>query len=426
VKRDSGRNPVVIDTVIIGAGPYGLSLAAHLQARGVDFRIFGKPMHTWLTQMPKGMRLKSEGFASSLYDPEGKYTLGSYCASRGIPYADIGLPVPLTVFSSYGLEFQKRFVPQLDDTLVTSVQRDLYGFKVLLETGEAVRAHRVVVAAGIGHFGYVPPVLSALPDEFMTHSSRHHSLERFAGQEVVVIGAGASALDIAALLQQVGAAVQLITRKPIIRFHDPPADGGRSFIQKARAPMTGIGAGWKLLFYTKTPQLFHLLPEELRLMVVRKTLGPAPGWFIKNEVAGKMPFHLGYEITRAEVEGGRARLELEHVDGTQRVLQAAHVIAATGYKVNLRRLRFLQGDLLDNIHWVDESPVLSSHYESSVPGLYFIGTAAANSFGPLMRFAYGAGFAARRVSSHLRRTMSRSSSREFTEPEMEALNYAGR
>src|SRR5580704_12695153 len=92
---------------IIGAGPYGLSIAAHLKACGVDFRIFGSPMHTWTTQMPEGMRLKSEGFASSLYAPDSAFTLRDYCREQCIPYADLGLPVPLETFVAYGLRFQK-------------------------------------------------------------------------------------------------------------------------------------------------------------------------------------------------------------------------------------------------------------------------------------------------------------------------------
>src|ERR1700682_1683752 len=121
--------------VIIGAGPYGLSVAAHLKATGVGFRIFGRPMHTWRTQMPAGMQLKSEGFASSLYDPQSSFPLGEYCRERGLSYADTGSPVPLKTFISYGLEFQKRFVPELEDTLVVSVERINNGFRLVLEDG---------------------------------------------------------------------------------------------------------------------------------------------------------------------------------------------------------------------------------------------------------------------------------------------------
>src|SRR6201987_879233 len=98
------------DVAIVGAGPYGLSLAAHLAAQNIAFRIFGPAMDTWRSAMPAGMYLKSEGFASSLSDPGKTFTLAHYSTANGIPYADTGLPVPLKVFNDYCVEFQRRFV----------------------------------------------------------------------------------------------------------------------------------------------------------------------------------------------------------------------------------------------------------------------------------------------------------------------------
>ena len=389
------------DVAIIGAGPYGLSIAAHLKARGVSFRIFGKPMHTWLTQMPKGMRLKSEGFASSLFDPGSTFTLQHYCQERGLPYSDTALPVPLETFAAYGLEFQKRLVPELEDVLVSSVKKTSEGFRLTLADGQVVAARRVVVAVGIAHYGYVPPILADLPDELMSHSSKYGALDHFKGREVVVVGAGASALDVAALLSQAGASVQLVVRESVIRFHDPPQKRARTFWENLRRPMTGIGSGWYIFFCTQAPFAFRLLPESTRFKAVRKILGPAPGWFIKQEVVGRVPFNLGMNITRAVAQSGKVSLELVDKNGVKKTLSADHVIAATGYKVDLRRLDFLGADLQGEIKAVEHTPVLSAHFESSVPGLYFVGTSSANTFGPLMRFAFGAGFTAGNIAKHL-------------------------
>ena len=395
---------------IIGAGPYGLSVAAHLRAHAVDFRIFGHPMHTWSTQMPKGMRLKSEGFASSLYDPDSSFTLRRYCQERNLGYSDIGKPVPLETFIAYGLEFQKRLVPELENKLVASIDRLAHEYRITFQDGTTVTAQRIVVAVGISHFGYLPPILAALPEEFVTHSSRHSDLESFHGREVAVVGAGASALDLAALLHQAGASVQLIARKPVIKFHDPPP-GPPNVLQRLRRPVTGIGPGWKLFLCTNAPWAFRHLPESYRLEAVRKILGPAPGWFIKEQVVGKMPFHLGANIEKASVQNHRVVLELTNGDGSQNTLAVDHVIAATGFKVDLRRLRFLNPDLRGAIRSVENAPVLSSNFESSLPGLYFVGTSAANTFGPLMRFAYGAGYTARKLSKHLAKSSRHPSSR---------------
>src|SRR6202021_3804892 len=97
----------MIEPAIIGAGPYGLSIAAHFRRRGITFRIFGKPMDSWVAHMPKGMMLKSDGFASNIYDPENRFTLKQFCADRNIPYADMGLPVTLDTFSKYGVAFRE-------------------------------------------------------------------------------------------------------------------------------------------------------------------------------------------------------------------------------------------------------------------------------------------------------------------------------
>jgi lysine/ornithine N-monooxygenase len=391
----------VSDVVIIGAGPYGLSIAAHLRARGVSFRIFGKPMSTWSTQMPKGMRLKSEGFASSLSDPNSEFTLQDYCRQHGLQYSDTGLPVPLSVFVAYGLAFQKKFVPNLEDKLVVSVEPSAAGFELHLEDGEIVFARRVVFAVGITHFGHVPPILAALPEGSVSHSSAHSDLEGFRGRQIAVVGAGASALDLAALLHEAGASVQLVARATKIRFHDPPQP--RSLAERVRLPMTGIGPGWKLFFYVNAPLLFRKMSEPFRLEKVRKTLGPAPGWFVKDQVVGKVPLHLGFNITSASVQNGRISMELTDGAGVRQKLEVEHVIAATGYKVDLDRLSFLSPAIRNRIRSVDNAPELSANFESSVHGLYFVGTSAANTFGPLMRFAYGSRFAARRVSRHLAR-----------------------
>ena len=409
------------DVVIIGSGPYGLSLAAHLKARGVDFRIFGNPMEFWAKHMPKGMHLKSEGFASSLYDPGSTFTLKAYCQERGLPYADLGTPVSLDTFCSYGLEFQKRFVPELERRTVVSLRRSAGGFEVTLSDGKVAKARRIVVAVGLTYFEHLPSELAALPEEFVTHSSKHSTLDGFNGREVAIVGAGASALDLAALLHQAGASVQVIARVPKIRFHDPPDNLDPSWLDRLRTPITGIGPGWKLFMCANMPLVFRLMSEEFRLDKVRRILGPAPCWFIKEQVVGKVGFHLGATVQEAKVAGGRVKLALSNTEGSKTTVEADHVIAATGYKPDLQRLAFLEPDIISAIRRVDKSPALSSNFESTVPNLYFVGVTAANTFGPLLRFAFGAGFAAPRLSTHLARKASPKSSRRETGADIRRL-----
>jgi thioredoxin reductase len=397
----------MIDTVIVGAGPYGLSVAAHLRHRGIPFRIFGRPMDSWLQHMPKGMMLKSDGFASDIYDPEQTFTLRQFCADNAIKYADTGVPVQLETFGAYGLAFRDRMVPELEDKLVANVDRSPSGFVVRLEDGETIQARRVVLAIGITHFEYVPENLAQLPPEFLSHSARHREVEPFRGRSVIVIGGGASALDLAGLLQEAGAQVQLVTRRKELKFHSQPTGKPRSWWQQIRHPQSGLGPGMRSRFFADAPAAFYYLPEGIRLEIVRKTLGPSGGWFIRDKVIGKVPLHLSCTPQGADVENGKVRLSIQAADGSKREVVAEHIIAATGYRVDLERLKFVSPEIRSKIKTVGGAPVLSTGFESSVPGLYFAGVAAANSFGPVMRFAFGAGFAARTITRALAKSASR-------------------
>lgn len=405
------------DVVIIGAGPYGLSVAAHLRGAKVDFRIFGSPMHTWIEHMPGGMRLKSEGSASSLFDPGSQFTLETYCKEKGLPYADVGLPVPRETFVAYGLEFQKRFVPELEHKSVTSLRRDSGAYHIRLQDGEVFSARRVVVAVGLSYYEYTPPVLSSLPESHRSHSSNHKSFDQFKGKQVIVIGAGSSALDTAALLHQAGGNVQVVARASAIRLWDPPPPPPSNVFQWLREPMSGLGRGWKLFMCANAPLIFRLMPLQFRLDKVKRVLGPSPAWFIKKDVEGKVPLHPGLAIKDARVENGRVKLEVIDNAGAGRTFEADHIIAATGYRVDLRRLPFLDSEVLAGIRSVENTPVLSSNFESSLSGLYFVGTSAANTFGPLLRFAVGAGFTAGRLSRHLAGSAIRNGERSRSQPE---------
>lgn len=384
---------------VLGAGPYGLSAAAHLRAAGVSCRVFGRPMGTWTTAMPAGMLLKSDGFASSLADPAGRFTLGRYCADIGHPYADRGLPVPVETFTAYGLAFQQRYVPDVDERFVVSLSRLDRGFGLVLEDGEALEVATVVVAAGITHFASVPDVLAGLPPELATHSSQHVHLDRFAGREVAVVGAGASALDLSALLHRAGAEVRLLARSTWVGFHARMPEP-RPLRDRVRAPSSCIGPGWKSWLLTDATLLFHYLPVQRRLEIVRHFLGPAGGYFVRDQLVGHVPMLVGTTIEHASAEGGRVRLDLDSC-GRGRGLVVDHVIAATGYRPELSRLSFLDEGLRRELRVVEGTPVLSSTFEASVPGLYFVGLIAANSFGPMLRFACGARFTSRRLARDL-------------------------
>jgi cation diffusion facilitator CzcD-associated flavoprotein CzcO len=192
--------------------------------------------------MPKGMLLKSDRFASTLYDPRADFTLRRYCAERSIECADLGVPVRIEDFSAYGLAFQQRFASNLENRRVTSLELSQIGFTLRLSDGERFTARKVVVATGLSHFEHIPPELVHLPKGLCSHSSTHVDLERFRGRDVTVIGRGASATETATPLHEAGSNVRMVGRKPSIELHSRTRLP-RPLSQTIRRPISSIGPG---------------------------------------------------------------------------------------------------------------------------------------------------------------------------------------
>jgi hypothetical protein len=393
------------DVAILGAGPYGLSLGAYLRGEKVRHRVFGRPMQSWQRNMPKGMCLKSDGYASTLYDPKREFTLERFCREQGFAYRRSGLPIPLDVFVAYGLEFQKRMVPQLETVDIEHVDKSDNRFWLRTATGEEFTARRVVLAVGITHFGYLPPQLAGLPPEAVTHSFAHGDVSRFAGKRVLVVGAGASAVDTAASLADAGADVHIMGRRPKIGFYMPEMDP-RPLRRRVLYPRSGLGVGWEYVICVDAPLLFRALPQRFRHRVVRRHLGPIPGWFMKEKVEGRIAMHMSAQIDGVRWQDGKVHVRYDQPEKPGQEFVADHLIAATGYRPSIPALKFLDPALAAQIRTAEGTPVLGSSFCTSVPGLHMIGLASANCFGPAQRFAVGAKFTSRYLSRYLRRQLA--------------------
>ncbi len=346
------------------------------------------------------MLLKSDAFASNLSSPQPGADLASYCCSIGQEHHPTAIPVPLETFTGYARAFQRRWVASLEETRVAALDRGPDGYRLALEDGETFEARRVVLAIGLSHFDHLPEALRELPPALASHSSAHHDLTAFSGQSVAVIGGGASAVDLAALLKEQGAKPTLVVRGPSVRFFSPPQTTPPSLWRRLRRPASGIGPGLRSRFYADAPGVFRLLPAAVRLDIVRRHLGPASAWAMRARIEGA-PVLLGHRVEGADTPGQRVRLRLRAANGAAVPLEVDHVIAATGYRTDLSRLRFLSDGLRSSIATLGGSPTLSARFESTAPGLHFVGAASAASFGPVMRFVFGADYASRVLSSHL-------------------------
>ncbi|MER5866304.1 FAD-dependent oxidoreductase [Kitasatospora sp. NPDC002040] len=393
--------PDAVPVTVVGAGPYGLATAAHLRARRVQARVFGEPMESWQDRMPTGMYLKSTPSASSISDPGAVYGLDDFRTVDGRVSGGDLYPVPVAEFIRYGRWFQQECVPDLERTAVQRIDSCRTGFRITLADGEEFTSRQVVLATGLGAYPHLPGQLAPLAGAgLVSHSSDHHDLGRFAGQRVAVLGAGQSALESAALLHEAGADPVVVARAGRLLFGSPPGtdrSADRPVPGRMAKPGSPLGPGWSLFAFSRAPAAFRHLPDRTRLHLVHTVLGPSGAWWLRDRVEGRVRLLTGHSLRSAEESAGRLRLALHRPGGGTELLEADHLLAATGYRVDLDRLPLLGPELRRGLRRIEGAPRLDANFESSVPGLYFTGLAAAATFGPLLRFVCGTGFAARRI-----------------------------
>jgi cation diffusion facilitator CzcD-associated flavoprotein CzcO len=384
------------ETAIIGAGPYGLSLAAHLRHHGLSYELFGQPMQSWSDFMPKGMLLKSEGFASNLWDPQHAYTLAAYCREKRVPFQPTALPVPVEVQVAYAAWFREKTGVVSNGLFIANIDRDERNNFVLTSTdGRQSTARRVVVATGHMPFIHVPESLQPLAGHLVAHTAQMHDLTGYAGRDVTVIGAGQSALETAALLVEAGARVRLVCRRDI--FWNPPAQAKRSLWRRIRSPESGLAPGWRSLFYSEMPALTRHMPVSIRHRTVATKLGPAGTAWLFDRLNNKAELLPRRSIVSAQTIGDRARLVLSGPNGTE-TIETDAVITGTGFKADIDRLTMLDAGLRAQIVREGVAPKLNSAFETSVENLHIIGILSAPTFGPVMRFMFGAKHAAPMVT----------------------------
>jgi len=381
------------DIAVIGAGPYGLSAAAHLKAKGLRVRVFGEPMAFWADKMPAGMLLRSPREASSISDPAQAFTLEAYESASGIqPLA----PLPLETFVAYGLWFRRQLDSDLDRRTVTQADRDGAGFRLTLQDGEVVRTSKLVVAAGIGPFQRKPAQFANLPEKQVSHCYEGRKFTEFSGKRIAVIGAGQSALESAALLRESGAEVEVIAKIDELRWI-----GGHRWLHHL-GPISAMlyskhdvgPAGISRL--VASPQLIHRIPLKLRDKIRKRAVRPAASPWLPPRLT-TVKITLGRTVQRASSLGGEVHLRLD--DASER--RVDHVLLGTGYDVDICRYGFLSPDLVKHVRQLDGYPALTGGFCSSVPGLHFIGATAARSFGPLLYFVAGTEFASQELASHV-------------------------
>jgi hypothetical protein len=382
------------DVAIIGAGPYGLSAAAHLRTiKGLDALVFGEPMCFWQRKMPLGMFLRSGWIASHIADPSSALSLDAFEAASG---KTIPRPVPLDRFVEYGLWYQARAVPDIDRRKIIRVESYGKGFRLILEKGEPLIAGRVVVAAGINPFAWYPPDFAKLPRSLASHTSEHRELQRFAQKRVLVVGSGQSALESAALLHEYGADVEVVARAHQIHWlgglmsRTLHASLG-SKIYKLLCPPTDVGPPGISQIVAR-PDLVRQFPRPMQDWFRKRSVRPAGArWLVAR--LQNVPMKLGRSILSSAPIGERVTVKLN--DGSERTVD--HIFLGTGYRVDVRKYDFFAPELARSISCFHGFPRLGNGFETSVPNLHILGAPAVWSFGPLMQFVVGTHYTSREL-----------------------------
>lgn len=378
------------DVCVIGAGPYGLTAAAHLRAAGLNVRIFGEVMSFWRS-MPKGMLLRSTRDGISLSDPENPLTLDDFERAQDAP---LTTPIERSEFIRYVEWYQQRAVPNVDSRVVKRLDRIDGGFRLVLCDGEIIDAPRVVVAIGLSAFTQRLPAFDALPSDRATHSLELRDCSIHQGKRVLVVGSGQSALESATMLNLAGASVELLMRGERIHWlaqadHINRESGLLAHILYPPGAIGPPGINWVV----QLPWLYRSMPGTVRNRIFRRAVRPA--------ASGRMRPHIehvaqtyGRSVTTAEMAGGKIRVGLD--DGSERLVD--HVVQGTGFQVEVGRFGFLSQEITGTIRTLSGQPWLGPAFESSIPGLHFLGAASDLSYGPLMRAIAGTRYAASAVA----------------------------
>ena len=370
--RTAEQSRAHIPLLVIGAGPYGLSTAAHAKRHGINPLVVGDPMGFWRHNMPERMLLRS-GTDWHL-DADGIDTFEAFLAQRGVDPAGVP-PVPLATFIEYADWFCARTGIHPRPTLVSQLERVDRQFLVTFEDGQRLTADAVVAAPGIARFPVIPQWAPAsLPENRWSHTSALVRFEHVQGARVVVVGGRQSAFEWAALLAEAGAAgIHVVHR------HDPPSfeTSHWAFVDELMDNTIRIPGWFRRLSTAERDAIAERFWAEGRLKLEPWLTPRLPEGIVHRRP--RTAIASCRELPTGEIEVKLSSGERLHVD---------HVLLATGYKPNLANIAYLH-PLLDRTETTDGFPMLDEHFQTSVPGLFMPGFVATRDFGPFFGFVRG-------------------------------------
>ncbi len=358
------------DLLIIGAGPFGLALAAYANTLGINYLVAGKPMEFWKNNMPDGMYLRSASDWS--LDPTDQASIMNYLKTLGKTPKDVE-PLSRDFYLEYCQWFQDQAGIQSLPFYVTQLNKMVDHFHARLENGDVIEAKKVVVAIGMGYFKNQPPKLTALlPKGKYSHTCEAIQLNVKKGKRILILGGRQSAFEWTALLNDAGAAeVHLVHR------HESP-----KFTESDWTWVSPLVDGM-----VTNPAWFRNLPQEEKDAISKRMWGEGrlkvEPWLEKRVKKANTHIHEKASLASCtELTDGSLEIKLDNED----TFVVDEIILATGYKVDLDQIQFLTENLRNEIFTRNGFPILDEHFQTSVEDLYFTSMSAGQDFGPFFGF----------------------------------------
>ncbi|WP_336775215.1 NAD(P)-binding domain-containing protein [Paenibacillus sp. MMO-58] len=355
----------MLDVIIIGAGPYGISVAAHAVANKISYKLFGYPMDFWKNQMPQNMYIRTPHDLVSFSDPEGEYTIQQFAKET---QTNLESPLPRTVFVRYAFWFAEKVGIEFTPEFVNILSFNGQYYTIVTESGDSLEAKNIVIATGVKDFQYIPSPYKELPESYVSHTLGYTDFNKFRGMDVIVVGSGQSAWEAAALLHQAQANVKLIYRKKRHIY------GGSRIAE---------------LILRRIGDIFYWFPGPLKKLLWKAGSITVPiARFLKPLVEETVPKFANITINQVRVVNNKVLLKFTNGDETF----ADHIIVASGFKIDLDKLPFVEDHLKSQILREEECaafPKLNQNFESNLRGLFFAGPLSAHSHGPTFRFILG-------------------------------------
>jgi thioredoxin reductase len=374
------------ELLVVGAGPYGIAVAAYAKSLGLDVALVGRPLELWKSHMPRGMFLRSA--PDWHLDARGIATFEAYLAAQPRGLSD-ARPVALGTFIDYASWFMAQYDLAPCAAAVTHVARADGRHIASLDDGSAIEARQVVLAPGFAPFKCIPGDLAALlPAGSFAHTCDAVDLERYRGRRVLIVGGRQSAFEWAALLNECGAeSVDLTFRHATPAFDEP--DWSWTLPMSRR--MLDDHAWWRGLTEAERQAISDRFWAAGRL-----TLEP---WLDARVHRSTIRIHPRTRITAAE----RAKDGTINVAIDDRSAVNVHdIVLATGYRIDMRRIAYLDRESVLSAMAIDGGyPVLDPEFQTSLPGLYVTGLAAVRDFGPFFGFTVACPVAARVIGDRV-------------------------